>query len=96
MDPPALTPSRGPTALARARAAAVLGLAAALSTAWGLAPGLGAPAWPGTVLGLAAIALAIGPGPVVAKSAAQILGGLAVAIGGLSISALWIAAGVLP
>ena len=81
---------------ARARAAAVLGLFAALATCAALWPAAGVPAWPGASAGLAAVALGIGPGPIGARSVATLCGSTAALVGVLQIAVLWATAGALP
>jgi hypothetical protein len=94
---PASAPASVPAlARARARAAAGLGLVAAAATVAGLWPAAGVPAWPGTMLGLGAVALALGPGPIGAKAVATVLGSSAALLGTLQIGALWAVAGALP
>jgi hypothetical protein len=76
----------------RARCAAILAVAAVAAAAVALWPGLRAPAWPGSAMGLGAVALALGPGPIAARAAATLLGSLAAALAWVQIGALWGAA----
>lgn len=79
----------------RARGAALLGLVACTVAAVGLWPGVGAPAWPAAALGLAAVALALEPGPIGARATATLLGSAAALTGWAQIGALWGAASAL-
>ena len=85
-----------PARVARARAAAAIGLVSAVATVAALWPDAGVAAWPGAASGLVAVALALGPGPIGAKVAATLTGSCAALLGTLQIGALWIAAGALP
>ncbi len=76
----------------RARGAALLSCAAVTAAALALWPGMHAPAWPATAMGLGAIALAVEPGPIGPRAAASVLGALAALSGWLQIGALWGAA----
>lgn len=73
----------------RARTAAALSFAAAFAVAWSLWPGAWAPAWPAVVLGLGAVALALEPGPIVARATATTLGAAAALLGWVQIGMLW-------
>jgi hypothetical protein len=73
----------------RARCAALLSVAASVSVVWSLWPGAWAPAWPAVVLGLAAVALALEPGPILARATATMLGAAAALLGWVQIGMLW-------
>lgn len=73
----------------RARAAALLSIAAAGSIVWSLWPGAWAPAWPAILLGLGAVALALEPGPILARATATMLGAAAALLGWVQIGVLW-------
>lgn len=79
-----------------ARVAAALAAAALLLAIAGAWPGLRMPAWPGAVLGLAAIAMGLRQGPVLARAVATVGGAAAALVAGLQIAVLWGVAVALP
>lgn len=81
-----------PHPVVRARCAAILAVAAVAAALLALWPGLRAPAWPAAAMGLGAVALALGPGPIVARATATLLGSLAAVAAWVQIGALWGAA----
>lgn len=76
----------------RARAAAVVALASLGALVASLWPGAGVGAWPAAAMGVAAVALAIRPGPIRPRAFATVGGSVAALVAWAQIGVLWLAA----
>jgi hypothetical protein len=76
----------------RARAAAVVALASLGALVASLWPAAGVPAWPASAMGIAAVALALHPGPIRPRAFATVGGATAALLGWAQIGVLWLVA----